>query len=1241
MDDSKGKRDLGTIEGLIRLLPDRFQSTLIELAHESRRGVEGEAELFGELRRCLNLCAVEGLLDRRAFLRIGSLIISAGLAHLIFPSASQAAGPAGAFAFWNKRSSSSAGYPANTGSDPYWDYVVLLMNMDTASGIPTTVFADDSNVGKTPTINGAAYIDTTASTSSPYSGRTGSAVFSGSTQYASYASSSDFQFTADLTIEFFVKFNSASGYQHMIASGSLTTGLSAGQAGWQVGISFSQSLLFFGCQDGGWLFQHNQTWAPSAGTWYHVAIVRASGTINSYVNGSMIGSSTSYSSTLTSNRPLNIGASSTSTPADFLNGALSDLRIYNGVAKYTGNFTPRTTPIGLGTANDKYWGYCVLACPFENTLKDMSGAKPTIAAGSPALTTTVKKFGSAAVQFDGSSSLLLADRDKYRFGVGDFTVEGWFRVSNLSGYKTFMGLRTSDGYTEWYVGLSNNALEANLPTTGYVHNYLSGGTVTGNVWHHFAFVRSGGDLYLYLNGTIVSSLTLNGSDAYTNANSQMRVGQQGASNYWMTGELDSLRITKGYARYTSNFTVPTASFPVGKDETVDPFWTYTVLEMQMDDFTDSTGRHTITNNGSVTSNTSTYKYGTASSSFNGTSQYLSLDTSSDWSFGTGDFTVEFWVRPTIVDTHRRWLTNTTAAFDANTFCIRQSGSGIYCICGTGDVTITNGVIANAWLHFVVVRKGSTVSVFCNGAMSGSFTSSSDLSKSQLFIGGYHSGAEYFQGYIDDLRITKGVARYTQSFIPPTRAFATSDALAGDPFWSQTVLLMNMDNLTDATGRQTVTNNGSVSNNTSTYKFGTASASFSGSGQYLSCPSNADFGFGTGDFTIEFWFYLNVVTGYQYLFDMRSGSDLYFYMDNGPNSSTPVGAPGSLSASTWYHFALCRSGGTARTYLNGTQMTSGANSSSYGTASFRIGASYLTSEYLNGYIDDLRITKGVARYTASFDSPSRALSSFAGAADVTSSIVTSGLVCYLDAGDGRSFAGGSAQKWRNMTTSPADGSSQNAYDFFLGASSSSESTDPTFVGVSGGRSANDYFSFDGGDYFTLAGGHTSFVNSLHKDGAKFTLVCVVRTPSSFGGSVYGARLFSTGTNYGFDLMWLKNTGKIRIAAYGSSFSKDSDVALSPSTTYFLAVSLDETASGYLYLNGRYAQVGGADTFSAAYSSPTTTDPDGTLRIGNAGVVHSEVYVENSTRIHLLQLYNRALSKSELDQNFAALRGRFGI
>ena len=165
--------------------------------------------------------------------------------------------------------------------------------------------------------------------------------------------------------------------------------------------------------------------------------------------------------------------------------------------------------------------------------------------------------------------------------------------------------------------------------------------------------------------------------------------------------------------------------------------------------------------------------------------------------------------------------------------------------------------------------------------------------------------------------------------------------------------------------------------TAEQKFGSSSILFPATaGAYITPNSTSVFNFGTGNYTIEGWIRMIATTGtYQVVIDIRTGgANIYLLIDAG-GVLTGFGSTGgdiTLTAGTWTHFALCRSSGTLRLFVNGVQSGSNVSDSSNmnptSATSNRIGYDSGGAFPLNAYLDDLRVTNGVARYTSNFTPP---------------------------------------------------------------------------------------------------------------------------------------------------------------------------------------------------------------------------------------------------------------------------------
>ena len=213
----------------------------------------------------------------------------------------------------------------------------------------------------------------------------------------------------------------------------------------------------------------------------------------------------------------------------------------------------------------------------------------------------------------------------------------------------------------------------------------------------------------------------------------------------------------------------------------------------------------------------------------------------------------------------------------------------------------------------------------------------------------------------------------------------SGSIVGDEYYPSCSLLLHFDGTNGSTtftdnspSPKTVTSNNGAAISTVQSKFGGASALFDGTNDYLTLASDAAFGTGTGDFTIEFWMYpVSVASGW--VFDNRTGGAAqsvigYFSAAGSFTFTGGIITTGitktSVTANSWYHIACVRSSGTAYLFVNGISagtdtVVGSANSSN----PFTIGSKYDGTNAFNGYIDDFRYTKGVARYTGSFTTSS--------------------------------------------------------------------------------------------------------------------------------------------------------------------------------------------------------------------------------------------------------------------------------
>jgi hypothetical protein len=179
--------------------------------------------------------------------------------------------------------------------------------------------------------------------------------------------------------------------------------------------------------------------------------------------------------------------------------------------------------------------------------------------GNAQISTSVKKYGTGSLAFDGTGDRLVGS-PTYLFDLaGDFTIECWLNLNSTSGtYTGIASYADSSGWYGWQLQKYNTYILFELiSSSAGVATITSSSTVTTGVWYHIAVVRSGSTITLYINGT--SQGTSTSLASYSSANSFIRVGDERTLSYPLNGYVDDLRITKGYARYTATFTAPTSA----------------------------------------------------------------------------------------------------------------------------------------------------------------------------------------------------------------------------------------------------------------------------------------------------------------------------------------------------------------------------------------------------------------------------------------------------------------------------------------------------------------------------------------------------------------------------------------------------------------------------------------------------------------------------------------------------------
>jgi hypothetical protein len=365
--------------------------------------------------------------------------------------------------------------------------------------------------------------------------------------------------------------------------------------------------------------------------------------------------------------------------------------------------------------------------------------------------------------------LTIPDHPSLEFGSADFTIEFWIYRVGASGFIAGKGdAATAAG--------SSFALAFNVggPSSFYFDSTSSVGVdgmddLSADQWQHVAFVRTAGDIVLYIDGLEVSRETI-GSGVINDTAQPLKIGNYVGGS--LECFIDELRIIKGYAAYTANFTPSTQPF-------ADPPPPLPSLLLHMDGpsaVTDSSPNALTFTTPPGSFNTTTKKFGNASYSVDSL-QGLATTTRGIPSLVGVNWTVEAWVYRLSGDATYACVVSLNGAADNSEFAgglhlgVNANGSGYCNDGGSAAASSSAGAVpVGQWVHIAAVRSGGTTTLYFNGVADG--TTSQEVVAGPYFANvGAVPGAPYsaFSSdiLIDELRIIKGYAAYTTNFTPPT------------------------------------------------------------------------------------------------------------------------------------------------------------------------------------------------------------------------------------------------------------------------------------------------------------------------------------------------------------------------------------------------------------------------------------------------------------------------------------------
>ncbi len=862
----------------------------------------------------------------------------------------------------------------------------------------SNTIVDNSVSNLTITANAATVVSNTGPAYQAYTLQSdGSAYFDGTGDYLTYAANAAFQFgNNNFTVECWV-FPQSLPAEAVLVSKWNATG-TAGTNQWLLSLNTGVPT-FIASTDGSAVAATATGTTIITNTWNHIAAVRNGSSLTMYVNGIPGTANTSLStSSLYGSETEVLGVSYRRGATVPLTGYMSNLRIVKGQALYTANFATNVASSALTTtsqsANASNVSLLTLQTNihYDNTkILDNSAQDFTVTRTSGTYHGSFSPTGNNkwGVWFSGSTSYVAPVANAVlAVGTGDFCFEAWAYPIPNTGIK-FIGSTGATGTGTWQLGVNTASGSIRLfkENNTQIFNDTTA-TLSFNTWNHVALVRSGANTGVYINGTLAN--TIADSTNYSNTSLTIGAGNTAGGSSW-NGYLSNVRLIKGASVYQANFGTPSEKLVANSVTSI-----LTCASPSIKDI--STNALTITGRtGASAVKIGPYsdlvEYSPASDAgslyFNNSSDYLSIASNTNLTPGGEDFTYEGWFWHTaLASGTAEVIWDATGGVAGTTVKIQSSlasGTPGYLYYANNANRITSGNSAliikeREWQHLAISRSSGTTKMFVDGVQQGGdYVDSFTYTAAGITMGrDYGAATNFFGGYMSQWRFVKGRALYTAAFTPdPNTPLAP---IAG----TQLLLTAQNAGITDYARNAHMTTNLNAKSS-SFRKYSNTSLTLDGTGDYVSAVAVILPNLGANNFTVDCWIYPTTVSKAMTIFDCRataSGPGISIEMNTSGNLYSYVGSTqilltgGQPALNTWSHIALARVGSTVTLYLNGTAPTNGSNASvstAITDTNYLIGTYYgsltnVTTNRFQGYIDELRVTPGAARYTANFTAP---------------------------------------------------------------------------------------------------------------------------------------------------------------------------------------------------------------------------------------------------------------------------------
>jgi hypothetical protein len=631
-------------------------------------------------------------------------------------------------------------------TDPYFNLTTLLLSTTATNGQQNNTFQDSSTNNFTITRNPATGPNAPRQgTFSPFSQTGWGGAFNTSTTYLTVTDTANLRFgSSNFTIEAWV-YRNASGATQTIASKGAST-----PTGWVFQISSADKLVFTDTST-----SITGTTSIAANTWTYVAVVRAGTGANQttlYVNGTSDGTGTSATNFNQTSNML-IGADRSTT--NFANGYISNLRLSNT------NRTISSTPTTALTAdantiflslNLNRFQYTDSTATFTNITATGTPSVVPFSPFNPTSAWSASTVGGSGY-FDGTGDYLNTPATGQFAPTGNFSIRLWFYLTSLSATNHLIGNYTTNAATDWLVEVIN---------TGVLQVFTNGSTlrlshsgITTNQWYYLTLTRSGTTITGQINGSNFNvTATYTQSGTFGSATKSIYIGQRAGSTNPLFGYLSSVSLVDGSALQT----VPTAPLT---NET----GTQLLLNFTNSGIYDATAKNVLETVGNAQVSTAQSKWSPTSMYFDGTADYLLIPTSQQLNLSSGSWTVECWVnaQATGFSGLLSWRNANISSLEPDLY-LWNTGVIAWYFNNANQITGTTNIVGAGWVHVAVAKNGSSTRLFVGGNKEGVTLTDNNTylaPNTTLKVGGQVTATQWLNGYLQDVRITKGYARYVE------------------------------------------------------------------------------------------------------------------------------------------------------------------------------------------------------------------------------------------------------------------------------------------------------------------------------------------------------------------------------------------------------------------------------------------------------------------------------------------------